>query len=337
VVDYNSLAGQPQLQGLAGLGMAPGAGMDLSQQFSFPGLSALAPSSTPDNSMGTALTNSLSGFHSSPGNGSMNSQTSSISTVNFPMNFMGLSSGLQMMHSGAAAAAAGPGQGLPPTPVSKQRLFVVVHKSVTEDVLQRLFRQYPGMEYCDLKKDRATGKSKGYCYVNYSTPVAAAAAVEQLNGVEFPPGTGFRIKVMFAEMLAHSGSSNSLRSPGNRSSSSLCAAGGGGGVAGPSPGTAAAAAAAAAGLQQVQLSSASTSPSPHGRLGPGMVDGGLPMVQVPDSLSNMSLPRMGDGTVGVAAADGSSGYELGGGSGAGMTTSPVNHQVARELMFSVGA
>jgi hypothetical protein len=155
--------------------------------------------------------------------------------------------------------------------------------------------------------------------------VAAAAAVEQLNGIEFPPGTGFRIKVMFAEMLAHSGSSNSLRSAGNRSSSSISAAAGATGpVAAGS--TVAAAAAAAAGLQQVQLSSASTSPSPHGRLGGGMGDGGLPMVQVQDGLSNMSLPRIGDGAVGMTAADGSSGFELGGGSGGGMTTSPVNHQ-----------
>jgi hypothetical protein len=26
--------------------------------------------------------------------------------------------------------------------------------------LRLLFRQYPGMEYCDLKRDKATGKSK---------------------------------------------------------------------------------------------------------------------------------------------------------------------------------
>uniref|UniRef100_A0A7S0WZT7 RRM domain-containing protein n=1 Tax=Chlamydomonas leiostraca TaxID=1034604 RepID=A0A7S0WZT7_9CHLO len=94
-------------------------------------------------------------------------------------------------------------------PVSKQRLFVVVHKGVTEDALARLFRRFHGMEYCDLKKDRTTGKSKGYCYVNYSTPEAAAAAVEQLNGVEFPPHTGHRIKVMFAEPLGMRGAPSS--------------------------------------------------------------------------------------------------------------------------------
>lgn len=83
--------------------------------------------------------------------------------------------------------------------VYPQRLFVVVNKSVTVDSLARLFKRFPGMEYCDLKKELATGKSKGYAYVNYSTPRAAAAAVEQLHGSEFPPGQ--RIKVMFAEPL----------------------------------------------------------------------------------------------------------------------------------------
>eukprot|EP00951_Prasinocladus_malaysianus_P005380 scaffold38231_cov19-Prasinocladus_malaysianus.AAC.1 len=49
------------------------------------------------------------------------------------------------------------------------------------------------MEYCDLKIDPATGKSKGFAYVNYSTHRSAAAAVEQLNGIEFPPS--HRLKV----------------------------------------------------------------------------------------------------------------------------------------------
>ncbi len=122
-------------------------------------------------------------------------------------------------------------------------------QGVTEDAIARLFRRFPGMEYCDLKKERTTGKSKvrgaglelaagapdatwrrsracpspanwpglsvctsrlpdcvarlaawcvraqGYCYINYSTPDAAASAVEQLNGIEFPPHSGHRIKV----------------------------------------------------------------------------------------------------------------------------------------------
>lgn len=42
---------------------------------------------------------------------------------------------------------------------------------------------------------------QGYCYINYSTPEAAAGAIEHLNGVEFPPHSGHRIKVMYAEPL----------------------------------------------------------------------------------------------------------------------------------------
>ena len=53
-------------------------------------------------------------------------------------------------------------------PLSQQRLFVVVHKSVSEDQLRLLFRQYPGCEYCDLKRDKLTGRSKvggcGVCF-----------------------------------------------------------------------------------------------------------------------------------------------------------------------------
>eukprot|EP00891_Asterochloris_glomerata_P003567 jgi/Astpho2/3567/Aster-x0169 len=68
-------------------------------------------------------------------------------------------------------------------------------------MVARIFRSFPGMEYCDLKRDRVTGQSKGYAYVNYSTADAAAAAVEQLNGLEFPPHSGQRLKVMFAEPM----------------------------------------------------------------------------------------------------------------------------------------
>lgn len=97
-------------------------------------------------------------------------------------------------------------------PLSKQRLFVVVHKvsrdvttppsrvhgpsqnsrawsqwaadavrspvvgyhcgsvqGVSEDAVARLFRRFPGMEYCDLKKDRATGRSKVWSSSSWMT------------------------------------------------------------------------------------------------------------------------------------------------------------------------
>lgn len=106
------------------------------------------------------------------------------------------------------------------SPISKQRLFLVVHKGVTEEMIARLFRKLPGMEYCDLKKDRVSGKSKGFCYINYSTPEAAQAAIDQLNGAEFPPHSGHRIKVMYAEPLGIRGPSHGTGS-GSRTSPSI--------------------------------------------------------------------------------------------------------------------
>lgn len=39
------------------------------------------------------------------------------------------------------------------------------------------------------------GQSKGFCYVNYSSREAAALALDTLNGVEWPPASGARLKV----------------------------------------------------------------------------------------------------------------------------------------------
>ncbi|EGG20795.1 hypothetical protein DFA_00660 [Cavenderia fasciculata] len=83
--------------------------------------------------------------------------------------------------------------------ISRQRLFVVCHKSVTQENLYKLFSRYPGMEYCDLKKDKTTNKSKGFAYVNYSTPQAALLAKNELNGIKYP--SGYSLKVVFAEPL----------------------------------------------------------------------------------------------------------------------------------------
>lgn len=38
--------------------------------------------------------------------------------------------------------------------------MLVFPQSVSDEQLARLFRRFPGMEYCDLKKDRTTGRSK---------------------------------------------------------------------------------------------------------------------------------------------------------------------------------
>lgn len=85
------------------------------------------------------------------------------------------------------------------------RLFVVVQKGVNEEDLASIFRCFPGMEYINLKRDRVTGRSKGYAYVNYYTLESAKAAQDQLNGIEFPKGSGSMLKVLFAAPLTVSG------------------------------------------------------------------------------------------------------------------------------------
>ncbi|PSC73543.1 RNA-binding 45 isoform B [Micractinium conductrix] len=174
------------------------------------------------------------------------------------MGGLGGSSSLLNQLTPSAAAAAGPSaRGL-----SKTRLFVVVHKSVGDESLARIFRAFPGMEYCDLKKDRMTGRSKGYAYVSYLAPEAAAAAAAQLNGIDFPPQSGYKLKVMYAEPL---GARPMARGPSHDMLAGGEEAGGGadsgGYLAGPPSGgpsaednvAAAAAAAAVAGMHHSYL------------------------------------------------------------------------------------
>jgi len=149
----------------------------------------------------SGLAGGLGGFNTLPGVNNLAEMQGLGSQVG--LGFVG---GLGSLQAGSPVS---PNNNNSPTQLSKQRLFVVVHKGVGEDLLARLFRRFTGMEYCDLKKDRATGKSKGYCYINYSTPEAAAAAIEHLNGIEFPPHSSHRIKVMYAEPLGVRGQPSS--------------------------------------------------------------------------------------------------------------------------------
>ena len=77
------------------------------------------------------------------------------------------------------------------------RLFVTVAPSVTQEQLIRLFDLVPGMDYCDLKHNHATGDSRGFAFVTYSSIASAMYAKEKLNGFEYPPGC--KIIVKYAE------------------------------------------------------------------------------------------------------------------------------------------
>ena len=74
------------------------------------------------------------------------------------------------------------------------RLFVLVSPIVLQEQLSRLFDLVPGMESCDLKRNHATGDSRGFAYVTYRSLSAAMYAKEKLNGFEYPPGTQLVVK-----------------------------------------------------------------------------------------------------------------------------------------------
>ena len=55
----------------------------------------------------------------------------------------------------------------------------------TSDDLRQHFAQAGNVESASVVEDRMTGRSRGFGFVEMSTPEEAAAAIEQLNGKEF--------------------------------------------------------------------------------------------------------------------------------------------------------
>lgn len=60
-----------------------------------------------------------------------------------------------------------------------QRLFVVCPKSMTDDELYDYFKQFGGLDYVNIVKDRSTRESKGIAYVKYHKFSHAAKAFEE--------------------------------------------------------------------------------------------------------------------------------------------------------------
>lgn len=57
--------------------------------------------------------------------------------------------------------------------------------STTDDTLRELFAQFGTVESVDVIKDRETGRSKGFGFVELGTAEEAKAAMEALNGKEY--------------------------------------------------------------------------------------------------------------------------------------------------------
>ena len=56
---------------------------------------------------------------------------------------------------------------------------------VRENDLQGVVAEYGKVTSCKVIKDRETGKSKGFAFVEMTDDAAAKKAIEELNGAEF--------------------------------------------------------------------------------------------------------------------------------------------------------
>ena len=56
---------------------------------------------------------------------------------------------------------------------------------VVEEDLKELFSEYGSVRYVDIPTDRATGKKRGFAFVEMGTPDEEASAIGSLDGAEF--------------------------------------------------------------------------------------------------------------------------------------------------------
>ena len=67
-------------------------------------------------------------------------------------------------------------------------------RNVTDAEILDLFKAYGKVESCVVVKDEATGKSKGFGFVEMSNPREAIKAVKGLNTLKLK-GSGIRVKI----------------------------------------------------------------------------------------------------------------------------------------------
>lgn len=62
-----------------------------------------------------------------------------------------------------------------------------------------MFNWFKGLLHFELKRDRLTGVSQGFGFVLYSSPQVAKQAIERLHQMEYPPKSGYLLKVFYAQ------------------------------------------------------------------------------------------------------------------------------------------
>ncbi|KAG8818841.1 hypothetical protein FRC19_010288 [Serendipita sp. 401] len=94
-----------------------------------------------------------------------------------------------------------------------------LHFQLTEEEIRQVFEPFGELEFVDLHRDPITGRSKGYCFLQYRRPEDAKMALEQMDGFELA-GRTLRVNTVHEKGVASStGVGMSLRAMGNQAES----------------------------------------------------------------------------------------------------------------------
>lgn len=94
------------------------------------------------------------------------------------------------------------------------KLFVGnLPKAYSEDDLNQLLSEFGSPKNPKIIKDRETGQSRGFGFIEFETKEEATAAIEALNGKEVE---GRTLTVSEAREQERRGNSNGRRPPNNR-------------------------------------------------------------------------------------------------------------------------
>ncbi|CDR98614.1 related to splicing factor HCC1 [Sporisorium scitamineum] len=97
-----------------------------------------------------------------------------------PMQYHTAGAPIHLNVGAPAPRAPRPGPNMPNT---EARLYVgSLHFSLTDENVKSVFEPFGEIEYVDLHREPGTGKSKGFCFIQFKRPEDAKKALEQMNG-----------------------------------------------------------------------------------------------------------------------------------------------------------
>ncbi|CAN0430022.1 unnamed protein product, partial [Laminaria digitata] len=76
-----------------------------------------------------------------------------------------------------------------------RRIYVgSLHYELKESDITAIFAAFGGLKFVDMSHDPATGRHKGFCFIEYNDVAGADAALRAMNGFEL---AGRAIKVRY--------------------------------------------------------------------------------------------------------------------------------------------